>query len=297
MPWRCLKMIPSSATCCRSATDTSWSTNFRIPTSRNSNLLELLCAEPRNIVVVGDNDQAIYRFRGASFGSFKMFLERFAGWRQGQDSSPFRVTLTENYRSTPNILRVAQQVIAQNEVSADFPNKILSPNKSEGQRIRIAELAERRRSEATWVAGELERLHKRGPPLARSRHPLSPAQPSRSSRQRISRRRKIPLFWSSRASADPRSSIRARRARLPSSHQQIVRRHRLRPRPRCSGVASRTRRSRPPRRTFAQKAHLDPRCSPIAAIRSAVRPFAQSARRASRIRRLPAKIAKAPKRR
>ncbi len=47
-------------------------------------LLELLCAEPRNIVVVGDNDQAIYRFRGASFGSFQLFLERFAGWRVGQ---------------------------------------------------------------------------------------------------------------------------------------------------------------------------------------------------------------------
>jgi len=124
-------------------------------------LLELLCAEPRNIVVVGDNDQAIYRFRGASFGSFKMFLERFAGWKQGQDSGPFRVALTENYRSTPNILRVAQQVIAQNEVSADFPNKILSPNKSEGERIRIAELADAE-SEALWVANELERLHGAG---------------------------------------------------------------------------------------------------------------------------------------
>jgi DNA helicase II / ATP-dependent DNA helicase PcrA len=124
-------------------------------------LLELLCAEPRNIVVVGDNDQAIYRFRGASFGSFKMFLERFAGWRAGQDSGPFRVALTENYRSTPNILRVAQQVIGLNEVSADFPTKILSPNKAEGRRIRIAELADKD-SEARWVAGELERIHGAG---------------------------------------------------------------------------------------------------------------------------------------
>jgi DNA helicase-2/ATP-dependent DNA helicase PcrA len=124
-------------------------------------LLELLCAEPRNIVVVGDNDQAIYRFRGASFGSFKMFLERFAGWQQGQDSGPFRVALTENYRSTPNILRVAQQVIAQNEVSADFPNKILAPNKAEGERIRVAELADKD-SEARWVGSELQRIHSAG---------------------------------------------------------------------------------------------------------------------------------------
>jgi DNA helicase-2/ATP-dependent DNA helicase PcrA len=121
-------------------------------------LLHLLAAEPRNIVAVGDNDQAIYRFRGASFGSFKLFLERFAGWKTGKDSGPFRVALTENYRSTPNILRVATQVIAQNEVSADFPKKVLSATKTEGERIRIAEMATAE-DEAAWVADELERLH------------------------------------------------------------------------------------------------------------------------------------------
>ncbi|HEY2819831.1 MAG TPA: ATP-dependent DNA helicase [Candidatus Acidoferrum sp.] len=126
-------------------------------------LLHLLAAEPRNIVAVGDNDQAIYRFRGASFGSFKLFLERFAGWKTGLDSTPYRVTLTENYRSTPNILRVATQVIAQNEVSSDFPNKVLSATHPEGERIRIAELANED-EEATWVAGELERLHRAGTP-------------------------------------------------------------------------------------------------------------------------------------
>jgi DNA helicase-2/ATP-dependent DNA helicase PcrA len=126
-------------------------------------LLHLLSAEPRNIVAVGDNDQAIYRFRGASFGSFKLFLERFAGWKTGRDSTPYRVTLTENYRSTPNILRVATQVIAQNEVSSDFPNKVLSPTHPEGERIRIAELSNED-EEATWVASELERLHRAGTP-------------------------------------------------------------------------------------------------------------------------------------
>src|SRR5437588_11549602 len=123
--------------------------------------LELLAGSAKNIVAVGDNDQAIYRFRGASFGSFKLFLERFAGWREGQDSTSFRVALTENYRSTPNILRVATQVIGQNTVSADFPKKILSPNKPEGEKIRIVELAAPE-DEARWVAGELERIHKAG---------------------------------------------------------------------------------------------------------------------------------------
>src|SRR2546427_746605 len=69
-------------------------------------LLELLAGESRNIFAVGDNDQAIYRFRGASFASFQLFLERFASWKAGQDSRRLRISLTENYRSTPNILRV-----------------------------------------------------------------------------------------------------------------------------------------------------------------------------------------------
>jgi DNA helicase-2/ATP-dependent DNA helicase PcrA len=124
-------------------------------------LLELLSAPPRNIVAVGDNDQAIYRFRGASFGSFKLFLERFAGWKTGEDSGAFRVSLTQNYRSTPNILRVATQAISMNEVSADFPKKVLHPAKAEGERIRIAELATPE-EEAAWVADELERLHGAG---------------------------------------------------------------------------------------------------------------------------------------
>jgi DNA helicase-2/ATP-dependent DNA helicase PcrA len=124
-------------------------------------LLELLAGPARNVVAVGDNDQAIYRFRGASFASFKLFLERFAGWKEGQDSTKFRVALTENYRSTPNILRVAMQVIGQNAVSADFPKKILSPNKPPGEKIRIVELATPE-EEARWVTTELERIHGAG---------------------------------------------------------------------------------------------------------------------------------------
>ena len=124
-------------------------------------LLELLAGDKKNIVAVGDNDQAIYRFRGASFGSFKLFLERFAGWREGQDSTKFRVSLVENYRSTPNILRVATQVIAQNTVSADFPKKVLSANKEESEKIRIVEL-ETEDEEARWIVSELQRLHGAG---------------------------------------------------------------------------------------------------------------------------------------
>ena len=124
-------------------------------------LLELLAGESRNIFAVGDNDQAIYRFRGASFASFQLFLEKFAAWKAGRDSARFRVSLTENYRSTPNILRVATQVIGQNTVSADFPKKFLSANRPEGEKIRIAELADEEQ-EAQWVANELQRIHAAG---------------------------------------------------------------------------------------------------------------------------------------
>jgi ATP-dependent DNA helicase UvrD/PcrA len=124
-------------------------------------LLHLLSAGYRNIVVVGDNDQAIYRFRGASFGSFKLFLQRFADWKEGEDSTPYRVALMDNYRSTPNILRVATQAIGMNEVSPEFPKKVLQPNKSEGERIRIVEM-ETPEDEAAWVADELDRIHRAG---------------------------------------------------------------------------------------------------------------------------------------
>ena len=124
-------------------------------------LLELIAAPSRNIVVVGDNDQAIYRFRGASFGSFKLFLQRFAGWKEGQDSTKLRVLLQENYRSTPNILRVATQAISHNETSADFPKKVLNASKPEGERVRVVELAGQE-EEASWVAGEIERSHRAG---------------------------------------------------------------------------------------------------------------------------------------
>jgi DNA helicase-2/ATP-dependent DNA helicase PcrA len=124
-------------------------------------LLELLAGDRKNIVAVGDNDQAIYRFRGASFGSFKLFLERFAGWRGGQDSTPFRISLLENYRSTPNILRVATQVIGMNTTTADFPKKVLNANKEESEKIRLVEL-ETEHDEARWLVSELQRLRAAG---------------------------------------------------------------------------------------------------------------------------------------
>ena len=67
-------------------------------------------AAPRNIFAVGDPDQGIYRFRGASSGAFELFLKSFPETKL--------VALIKNRRSTTPILRCAHAVIAENPESA-----------------------------------------------------------------------------------------------------------------------------------------------------------------------------------
>ncbi len=129
-------------------------------------LLWLLAGERRNIVAVGDDDQAIYRFRGASFGSFTIFLKRFCGVtdaKLGAATQKFLVSLSQNYRSTQRILRVAGEVIRHNEKSPLLPPKALTTENREGEKIRIAEFG-LPEEEAHWVASEIERLHTAGAP-------------------------------------------------------------------------------------------------------------------------------------
>src|ERR1043166_4017468 len=69
-------------------------------------LLKKLVAPPHNITAVGDDDQAIYRFRGASHGQFQMFDDAFPKHET--------VYLDRNYRSTRRILRIAGLLIDKN---------------------------------------------------------------------------------------------------------------------------------------------------------------------------------------
>ena len=127
-------------------------------------LLWLLAGGHRNIAAVGDDDQAIYRFRGASFGSFTIFLERFCGVTTAQGSAEakqFLISLSENYRSTQRILRVAAETIAHNEKSPLLPLKHLTTQNADGEKIRVVEFASAD-DEAHWVASEIERLHSAG---------------------------------------------------------------------------------------------------------------------------------------
>src|SRR5258708_26292741 len=70
-------------------------------------LLRLLVGEARNLCVVGDEDQSIYRWRGADVGNILRFDEDYSGARV--------VRLEENYRSTQNILDAAAAVVATNK--------------------------------------------------------------------------------------------------------------------------------------------------------------------------------------
>ena len=125
-------------------------------------LLGLLAGEPRNLFVVGDDDQAIYRFRGASFGSFRIFERDFLSPAAAPPAGDARLLLSQNYRSTRKILRVAGAVIRNNgAANRMFPGKQLTTANPEGDRIRIAGLPSER-AEAEWVAAEIEAEHARG---------------------------------------------------------------------------------------------------------------------------------------
>ncbi len=126
-------------------------------------LLWRLGAGHGNIVAVGDNAQAIYRFRGASFGSFTIFLKQFAGVSPGDAAAAARFVrpLVDNYRSAGRILRVAGRITHFLEDSPLLPKKELVPHKPDGEKVRIVEFASAE-EEAHWITAEIERLHRAG---------------------------------------------------------------------------------------------------------------------------------------
>jgi DNA helicase-2/ATP-dependent DNA helicase PcrA len=99
----------------------------------------LLAGRHRNITVVGDASQSIYRFRGADFRNIANFLEEY------KDAATFH--LEQNYRSTQRILDAAHAVISKNR---SHPVLSLWTEKIGGDRIEIYE-ARTEQDEATFL--------------------------------------------------------------------------------------------------------------------------------------------------
>jgi len=107
--------------------------------------LELLASEHRNLMVVGDDDQSIYGWRGADIRNILDFEETFGGARV--------VRLERNYRSTRTILEAANQVIRQN---VNRKGKTLRTDRAGGEPVTAVETADET-DEARWIVDEIER--------------------------------------------------------------------------------------------------------------------------------------------
>src|ERR1700686_1614756 len=109
-------------------------------------LMRLLTGPKQNVCVVGDEDQSIYRWRGADVSILLSFSHDFPAARI--------VKLERNYRSTQNILDAAGAVVANNP---ERLGKSLSAEKGSGGNLKYFEGRDAQ-AEAEFVAGELERI-------------------------------------------------------------------------------------------------------------------------------------------
>ena len=106
-------------------------------------LSALLAGGRENICVVGDDDQSIYKFRGATIENILSFEERFPGARL--------IRLEQNYRSTQAILNAANAVIAHNK---GRKGKKLWTENAAGRKITVKQTADEN-EEANYVAGRI----------------------------------------------------------------------------------------------------------------------------------------------
>lgn len=102
--------------------------------------------DPPELMVVGDSDQSIYAFRGATIRNILDFESDFPGART--------IVLEQNYRSTQNILSAANAVITRNE---GRPQKRLWSDAGDGDLL-VGYVADTEHDEAQFVAEEIDRL-------------------------------------------------------------------------------------------------------------------------------------------
>ncbi len=110
----------------------------------------LLAAKHKNIMVVGDDDQSIYSWRGADIRNILEFEQDYP--------NAHTVKLEQNYRSVGNVLAAANAVIANNQ---HRKAKKLFTDAEEGDKIQVY-MASDERDEGRWVAGEIEKQRAHG---------------------------------------------------------------------------------------------------------------------------------------
>jgi len=119
-----------------------------------ADVLDLLARQHGNIMVVGDDSQSIYSFRGANFANILTFPERYPG------SKIYKLEV--NYRSTPEILHLANTSIVHNRYQ--FPKELqtIRPPGSRPILVPVQDIME----QASFVAQKLEEINQQGVPLA-----------------------------------------------------------------------------------------------------------------------------------
>jgi len=115
-------------------------------------IIQLLTQEHRNLCVVGDPDQSVYRWRGADLRNILDFEKDFPDC--------LVIPLEQNYRSTKRILDIASAIIANNRARRD---KRLWTENDEGEQAKVYRAWDES-EEAGWVAQTVRSLHGQGLP-------------------------------------------------------------------------------------------------------------------------------------
>ena len=113
-------------------------------------LMEVLCGYHKNLFIVGDSDQTIYTWRGANV----RYLLDFEASHPGTKT----IMMMENYRSTSQIIAVANSLIEKNKTRI---KKDLLPKKEDGEKPLFYH-ATLQAAEASWIAKKIESLSKEG---------------------------------------------------------------------------------------------------------------------------------------
>ncbi len=113
-------------------------------------ITNLLASKYRNLMVVGDDDQSIYSWRGADIKNILAFEQDYP--------DAHVIKLEQNYRSTGHILAAANAVVAHN---SRRKSKRLFTDAGDGELIHVFQASDER-DEGRWIGGQIEKLHDGG---------------------------------------------------------------------------------------------------------------------------------------